>query len=126
MRLHEGMYTAAEMVCADTQHLVEKFFLPQGYQILVCGHSLGAGVACLLGLFLQSRIHATNPSNLRVLAYATPACLDYETAKAVASFTTSVVNNTDCVARLSVMNLVTMNRLFLEMDATLKARWWQE
>lgn len=122
IKVHEGMYTAASMICEDTLHLVEHFFLPQGYTIKVVGHSLGAAVACILGLFLQSRVPATNYQNLRVLAFATPACLDIAIARAVAPFTTTVLNNTDCVPRLSVMNLVTLNKIFVKVDEALKAK----
>ena len=118
-RVHEGMATAANLICTDTQHLVEKFFLPCGYKIIVTGHSLGAGVACLLGLFLQSRLKGTTHENCRVLAFATPACLDYQTAVAIAPFTTSVVNNNDCVPRLSTMNVVALNKLLFKVNEKL-------
>jgi len=120
IRVHEGMYTAANMIYSDTEHLLDNFFLPCDYKVLVTGHSLGAGVACLLGLFLQCRMDQTTHDNVRVLAFATPACLDLATATAVAPFTTSVVNNTDCVPRMSVMNLVTLNKLFVKVDEKLK------
>ena len=118
-RVHEGMVTAANLICADTQHLVENFFLPCGYNIIVTGHSLGAGVACLLGLFLQSRLKGTTHQNCRVLAFATPACLDHQTAVAIAPFTTSFVNNNDCVPRLSTVNVVALNMLLFRVNEKL-------
>lgn len=122
VRVHEGMYAAANMLCEDTKHLVENFFLPQSYKIVVTGHSLGAGVACLLGLFLHSRVAAVSKENLRVLAFATPPCLDLATCQAMAPFTTSIVNNTDCVPRMSVSNLVTLNNLFVKVNDKLTER----
>lgn len=74
----------------------------------------------MLGLFLQCRLDCVTPDNLQVLAFATPACLDFTTAHAVSPFTTSVVNDTDYVPRLSVMNLVTLNKLFVFVDKKLQ------
>ena len=42
--IHEGMYAAAQLLLDDTLHLVEHFFLPREYRVVVTGHSLGAGV----------------------------------------------------------------------------------
>lgn len=64
-RIHEGMYAAAQLLLEDTQHLVEHLFLPRGYRVVVTGHSLGAGVACLLGLFLKTRV-SSGDLDLRV------------------------------------------------------------
>lgn len=47
IRVHEGMLTAANMICDDTLHLVEKFFIPGKYKVLITGHSLGAGMRIL-------------------------------------------------------------------------------
>lgn len=124
IRCHEGMYTAAMMLLTDTQHLVEQLFLPLNYKIIVCGHSLGAGVSCLLGLLLRSRIAVLrkDTTSMRVLAYATPTCLDYQAALASAPFITTVVNNNDCVPRLSVPNAVTIFQIFFRLDQALKEK----
>jgi Lipase (class 3) len=123
IRCHEGMFTAAMMLLTDTQHLVEQLFLPLHYKIVVCGHSLGAGVACLLGLLLRSRIavlRKQDSTTLRVLAYATPTCLGYQAALKCAPFITTVVNNNDCVPRLSVPNAVTIFQIFARLDRALR------
>ena len=116
--VHEGMYAAAQLLCDDTQHLVEHFFVPQGYRVVVTGHSLGAGVACLLGLFLRARVQAmaTDNDRLRVVAFATPPCLDLTACQAMTSFCTSVVNNTDCIPRASVPNLVHLHCLLKRIN----------
>jgi pimeloyl-ACP methyl ester carboxylesterase len=122
IRCHEGMFAAAMMLLTDTQHLVEQLFLPLHYKIIVCGHSLGAGVACLLGLLLRSRIAVLrrDATTLKVVAYATPTCLEYKAALACAPFITTVVNNNDCVPRLSVPNAVTIFQIFARLDQALQ------
>lgn len=42
---------------------------------------------------------------MRVLAYASPPILDYDSAKACALFTTTIVNNSDIIPRASLSNL---------------------
>ena len=74
IRFHEGMYTAARLLEEDTFHLVERFFVPQGYKLNICGHSLGAGVSSILGMILRKRLPRLD---LQVYAFATPACCSY-------------------------------------------------
>jgi hypothetical protein len=116
IRCHEGMYTAAQLLLEETVHLIEKFFIPQGYKLFVCGHSLGAGVSCLLGLFLKQHIPDID---LQVYAFATPACCSYDASLDCKDYITSVVNNNDCVPRLSLMNLRMLNKLLALVDVKL-------
>jgi len=48
----EGMHAAAMVLLEDTLPLFQEFFVPTGYSVLVCGHFLGAAVACLYGSLL--------------------------------------------------------------------------
>ena len=121
VRIHEGMYAAAQLLLDDTLHLVQHFFVPRGYRVVVTGHSLGAGVACLLGLFLRTAV-GPDLLNLRVWAFATPPCLDLDACRAMQDFCTTVVNNTDCIPRSSVQNLVHLNRLFTAIHGKLQAQ----
>ena len=117
VRCHEGIHTAAAMMLDDTQHLIETFFLPAGYEIVICGHSLGAGVSCLLGVFLRSR-----GIPVRVIAFATPACLSWEAATSCQDYITTVVNNKDCIPRVSLRSLASLMKLFIKIDENLKER----
>jgi predicted lipase len=58
------------MMLDDTLHLIENLFIPQNFKVVVKGHSLGAGVASLLGIFLKQ---AFPEMDLKVYAFATPA-----------------------------------------------------
>jgi hypothetical protein len=119
IRFHEGMYTAARFLFEETFHLVEKFFVPQGYKLYICGHSLGAGVSCLLGMLMKKRLPSLD---LQVYAFATPVCCSYEASLECQTYITSVVNNTDCVPRLSLMNLRALYKLMNFVDSKLQEK----
>lgn len=137
--VHEGMDVAATQVCNDVMGVLQNLFLPQGYEILVTGHSLGAGTASLLGLTLRERLcEAPTPwwwrfrvnrggksvcryaSQVRVLAFATPPVMDLATAKSCECFITSVVNHGDVIPRSSVVNIVMMMMTVSEIDILLR------
>ena len=124
VRWHEGMYTAAKMLLDDTVHLIEEFFLPAGYSVVVTGHSLGAGAACLLGVLLRNAIPVfqKDKKRLRVYAFATPACLGLDACRGCMDFVTSVVNNTDCVPRVSVSSMRVLHRFFMHVSELLQKK----
>ena len=118
VRCHEGIGRAATLLADELAPVLQELFLPQGYTIHITGHSLGAGTACILGLLLRARLHhpflhvvPVPQERLRVIAVATPPVLDRESALCVTGFTTSVVNHSDIVPRMSVANLLVMKSL---------------
>lgn len=119
IRCQEGMYTAATHLLKDTLHLVDNFFMPQKYSVRICGHSLGAGVSCLLGMFIKQH---TPKLDLKVYAFATPACCSYEASLDCQDYITSIVNNTDCIPRLSLMNLRNLHKTLALMGDKLDER----
>jgi hypothetical protein len=114
LKCHEGIFVAAQMMLEETRHLIEHFF--QDYKVIICGHSLGAGVSTLLGLFLKEEFPKLD---LQVYAFATPACCSRDAALACQSYITSVVNNNDCVPRMTLMNLRMMHKMFMLVDKKL-------
>eukprot|EP00565_Helicotheca_tamesis_P004346 CAMPEP_0185741426 /NCGR_PEP_ID=MMETSP1171-20130828/38952_1 /TAXON_ID=374046 /ORGANISM="Helicotheca tamensis, Strain CCMP826" /LENGTH=491 /DNA_ID=CAMNT_0028413395 /DNA_START=91 /DNA_END=1566 /DNA_ORIENTATION=- len=119
IRAHEGIFAAAVLMADETQQLIENLFIPCKYSILITGHSLGAGTACLLGLLLRTRIPALRnelKDMLKVYAFAPPPVLNYDAALACAPFVTSVVNNSDVIPRMSLSNLVVLNRLLMKVN----------
>lgn len=68
------------------------------YGLLLTGHSLGAGTACLLAVMLRSKY-----PNLRCFAYSPPGCtMSPGLASRSAEFTHSVVVGDDIIARSSL------------------------
>jgi pimeloyl-ACP methyl ester carboxylesterase len=110
IRCHEGVILASRRLADDLTTLLEEFVLPQGYSVLLTGHSLGAGVACLCSLILRSRfpslLNDSDGKILKVLAFASPPVLDYDAALASKPFVTVIVNNSDMIPRSSLSNLL--------------------
>jgi hypothetical protein len=109
LRCHEGVLLASTRLMEDVETLVEELLLPQNYKLVITGHSLGAGVASMLGVLLRSKLPQLRNDDgdlLKVVAFASPPVLDYDNALACASFCTTVVNNSDLIPRASLSNLV--------------------
>jgi len=80
------------------------------YQLVVCGHSLGAATACVLSLLL----HRQYP-RLRCYAYGTPASVfDSRTSVDCSSFVTTVVLGSDMISRLNVHSLAKLREEVLD------------
>ncbi|XP_034942156.1 sn1-specific diacylglycerol lipase beta-like isoform X2 [Chelonus insularis] len=98
---HRGMIIGAKVLLKqlDQYKILEKAFETYpNYSLILTGHSLGAGLAVLLGLLIRPRY-----PNLRVYAYATPAgLLSREAAKVTEEFVLTVGLGDDLVMRLSV------------------------
>lgn len=79
----------------------------EGYRIRITGHSLGGGVAALLGLLVLQEFkkeHIGNMSTLvllKVYAYGPPSSVDAKLAEFTESFVTSAVLHDDVVPRLT-------------------------
>lgn len=126
---HEGILDASLALIEDVQPLVENLFLPSGYKVFLMGHSLGAGVACLVGTLLYARLpmlrheHAEDSRPLlEVIAFAPPPMLNWDAAVATSPFTTSIVNNDDMIPRASLSNFVALRRFLAIVNARLEER----
>ena len=85
------------------------------HQIIVTGHSLGAGTAVILGLLLRSE--KTIRNRLKVYAYGVPGGLLNKPARDESmKFMVSVIHNDDVISRLSIRSIV---RLRNEVRKTL-------
>ena len=104
IRCHEGMLVSAQRLCRRIQSLVKNLAVDAEYQILLSGHSLGAGVATLAGLILRSQ-YPSIADRLQVFAFAPPPVLDHDSALASSKFVTSFVHNADLIPRCSLFNL---------------------
>jgi Lipase (class 3) len=124
IRCHEGILLSSKRLCLDLEPLLNDLILPTRFNILVTGHSLGAGVASLVGLLLRSRLAMLReePSRLRVVAFASPPILDCDSALACKSFVTTVVNNADIIPRASISNLLVLMEFLKRIDRELELK----
>eukprot|EP00735_Rhodelphis_limneticus_P014100 TRINITY_DN808_c0_g1::TRINITY_DN808_c0_g1_i2::g.25436::m.25436 TRINITY_DN808_c0_g1::TRINITY_DN808_c0_g1_i2::g.25436 ORF type:complete len:709 (+),score=125.82,sp/Q5YLM1/DGLA_RAT/34.78/3e-15,FYVE/PF01363.16/3.9e-13,FYVE/PF01363.16/9.2e-12,Lipase_3/PF01764.20/1.6e-20,Abhydrolase_6/PF12697.2/0.16,PAS_7/PF12860.2/0.3,FYVE_2/PF02318.11/0.12,FYVE_2/PF02318.11/34 TRINITY_DN808_c0_g1_i2:60-2186(+) len=70
-----------------------KTLVSKGFNLVIVGHSLGAGCATLLSILLKPDIP------VQCYAYATPACVEEPLADLCRSFVTSIVLRDDVVPR---------------------------
>jgi pimeloyl-ACP methyl ester carboxylesterase len=126
IRCHEGVLLAAHRMIDTIQPLIEQYIVKKDYQLILCGHSLGAGAAALGAVILRTRlpelVRDENSHRIRVYAFAPPPVLDHDTAVAAASFCTTVVNNADIIPRTSLANLL----VFMEFMRIVNGRLEQE
>lgn len=101
---HNGILSAAKYVYDQLveKHVLDKAFsYYDDYQLVVTGHSLGAGAAVILAFMLR-RFYP----NTKCYAFSPPGGLLNETAaKASEEFTISVVVGMDLIPRLSLQSL---------------------
>jgi pimeloyl-ACP methyl ester carboxylesterase len=111
-RCHEGILLSARGLADKVSKLFQDFVIKKNYNCILCGHSLGAGVAALLGMLLRGRFPELESEyqHLRVYAFAPPPVLDYESSLAASSYILSIVNNSDAIPRFSLANVL----IFLE------------
>jgi len=111
IRCHDGILTASKRLADDLKALVQDLLLPAGFKVVITGHSLGAGVAALVGILLRASLPALEkspPDALKVVAFASPPILDRAAADACHDFCTNVVNQADVIPRSSLANLAVL------------------
>jgi hypothetical protein len=107
---------AAAAVNLFREHIDSLVMLARkGYRIRITGHSLGGGVATMIGVLVRRHLKRDaelgNPDGsgdtleerdmLRVYAYGTPSCVDAKLADSVNTFVTTVVLHDDIFPRLT-------------------------
>jgi Lipase (class 3) len=101
-----GMATAAENLYQE--HICSVLaFAKRGYRIRVTGHSLGGGVAALLGALIYRDLGRLcgdldiKDGLVHVFAFGAPACVDANLSEFVEPLVTTVVLRDDVVPRLT-------------------------
>lgn len=101
-RAHKGMYQTAFWIKQklDSGILDEAFQKVPNYSMVIVGHSLGSGCACLLAMLLKNKYQ-----DLKCYCYSPPgSLLNADAATATQSFVTSVTLGHDLVTRLTFYN----------------------
>uniref|UniRef100_A0A1I7STQ4 sn-1-specific diacylglycerol lipase n=1 Tax=Bursaphelenchus xylophilus TaxID=6326 RepID=A0A1I7STQ4_BURXY len=109
VRVHRGMLNSARYVfntLKKYQVLEDLKDLHPDYGLIVCGHSLGAGVASLLTLLLKQ----TDP-DVRCYSFSPPGCVISEHGLAeMESHVLSVIVGDDLVPRISYQSLMKLKK----------------
>lgn len=124
LHCHEGVMVSARRLVDKLQDKIEYWVLQCDYQLLLCGHSLGAGAATLAAVILRSRLPemTIDADKVRVFAFAPPPVLDHHSAIMASSFCTSIVNNADIIPRCSLSNLAILLEILRTIYDKLKEK----
>lgn len=98
--VHRGMLNSARYVFSKLENekiLDDLFILHPDFNLVITGHSLGAGVASLLAIMLKAKY-----PNVRCFAFSPPGCVISDNCQEIVQeFVCSVVLGDDLVCRLS-------------------------
>lgn len=83
-----------------------------GYSIIVVGHSLGAGAAALLAMWLKQ----AGVEDVICYAFATPNCVSMDLAENCQDYVTSVVFRDDIISRFSPAALAKLHKELSDFD----------
>ena len=116
---HGGMWRAAERLAPYLQPVVQQGLaaLQGPPRVMLCGHSLGAGVAALLtGLWRDECAFAPGTS-VQCMAFACPQVLDARMAAALRPHVCTLVAGGDVVPRLSLATATDLRDALLHVSA---------
>ncbi|KAG7383060.1 hypothetical protein PHYPSEUDO_004044 [Phytophthora pseudosyringae] len=129
-RTHYGMLRTARQIFKDLQEGTRKAVFwdfamancsvgglrddeDMDWKVVVSGHSMGAGVGCILAILLRKIF-----PNTKAFLYASPPLFDPETAVWTKTFATTVVYGDDIVPRLSISNMARLrDEMAIHYDA---------
>ncbi|GMS87447.1 hypothetical protein PENTCL1PPCAC_9622, partial [Pristionchus entomophagus] len=123
VRVHRGMLRTARYIFDTLRKksvLEDLYVLNPGYQLVVCGHSLGAGVASLLTLLLKQQY----PS-VRCYSFSPPGCVISENGQSeMEAHVMSVVSGDDVVPRMSYQSMHKLREnVEMELRQTTRAKY---
>lgn len=119
---HRGMTTASSYIKSILldEHILDRAFScrpdlgSEDYNLVLCGHSLGAGVAAILGILLRKQY-----PTLKSYLYSPPGgMLSLPAVEYTKQFATGIILGNDCVSRLGFAQ---MERLRYHVLLSLKS-----
>lgn len=126
---HSEMATMAERVWEVSGPTVRRLLEEGGkdYGLIITGHSLGAGTACLLNILLhQDRKRQVHGRRVRCFAYASPPVFSPLSVAPREAFesTTNYIHNCDVVPFLSVSSVRNFLSCLAAIDLRTKEMTW--
>ncbi|TKR77020.1 hypothetical protein L596_018070 [Steinernema carpocapsae] len=123
VRVHRGMLNGARYVyevLKENNVIEDLYILNPGYNLVICGHSLGGGVASLLTLLLKQ----TYP-HVRCYAFSPPGCVISEHGvNDTEAHVLSVIVGDDLVPRISYQAMMSLKqKIDQEIFSTTKAKY---
>ena len=119
---HEGILASARYIADNvTVEIVKQCQLFTDYQVIITGHSLGGGVASLLGLMYYNHPIIYKQNKLKVFAFAPPCILSKEFNQGMndaIEYIYNIILETDFITRASIQSVIQHN---LRCDAILEA-----
>lgn len=123
---HRGITRAASYVKSALiqEHILDRAFNCRPdlgsteYQLMLCGHSLGAGAAAILGIMLRPQY-----PNLKAYLYSPPGgILSMPAVEYTKQFAYGIILGNDTVARLGIAQLERLRyHILLSLDSTKKS-----
>lgn len=123
---HSGILSAARWILSNENDTLQVLLSENpGYKLILAGHSLGAGAACLLTYLLRESVGSRNKrissrlgisnSMIECWGYGCPPCVDKELCEN-APFIKNIVLQDDIVARASIAALEDLRSEILLTD----------
>ncbi|TNJ29454.1 Lipase [Giardia muris] len=109
--IHKGMLQAAKYITRTLHPAIERYketHCARCYTLLITGHSLGAGVAAALGIYLQAFSPQTYEGKIRVVGFGCPAMGSMPFCRDAHPWITNYIYDTDMACRLSVHSVLVL------------------
>ena len=114
-RAHKGILESGRNIAKQFEEVMDEFIKELDIQgtvkVLIVGHSLGGGAACLAGLELED----SEKFDIRVVGFGTPGCLSKDLGEN-AKYITTVVSDSDAIPRTSGESVVNVVLDVMEHD----------
>ncbi|CAB3403654.1 unnamed protein product [Caenorhabditis bovis] len=123
VRVHRGMLRSARYIFEILEKhkvLEDVFVVNPGYQLVVTGHSLGAGVGSLLTWLLKQEY-----PDIKCFAFSPPGCVISEYGQdEMEKYVMSVVSGDDIISRMSYQSLKKLfDKVFAELVACQREKY---
>eukprot|EP01084_Bolivina_argentea_P143252 251621_1 len=113
--VHKGILTAAQFVfnktCKELMRLCSQY---TDYTVCITGHSLGAGIASMLGLIYCNKdnvmiFEQLQQNKLKIYSFASPCIVSKHFDTFLHRFINTIILTTDIVTRLSIESIKKLN-----------------